>query len=292
MVFMAMGSDTGGSIRIPASYCGTVGLKATFGRVSRYGCFPLGLTLDHMGPLTKTVEDAAIVLEAIAGHDPRDESTSLRRPVAYSRLETYTLEKLRIGIPANFFLTGLDPAVRRSVERAIEEARQMDAEIVEVHVPDPAALNTIARTILLAEGSAVMAPHLHRRADIGPDVLALFDGGRFVSATDYINAQRVRRRMQREWAGMFRRIDVLLTPTTPMGAPEIGKATVTIEGVEEDTRLASTKFVRGINALGLPALSIPFGQTADGLPIGLQLVSRAWEEATLLKAGAALERTA
>jgi aspartyl-tRNA(Asn)/glutamyl-tRNA(Gln) amidotransferase subunit A len=170
--------------------------------------------------------------------------------------------------------------------------RQMSAEIVEVHVPDPAGLNTIARTILLAEGSAVMAPHMHRRADIGPDVLALLDGGRFVSATDYINAQRVRRRMQREWADMFRRIDVLLTPTTPMGAPEIGQATVTIEGVEEDTRLASTKFVRGINALGLPALSIPFGDTSDGLPIGLQLVGRAWDEATVLKAGAALERTA
>jgi aspartyl-tRNA(Asn)/glutamyl-tRNA(Gln) amidotransferase subunit A len=289
MVFMAMGSDTGGSIRIPASYCGTVGIKATFGRVSRFGCFPLGLTLDHMGPLTRTVEDAAIVLEAIAGHDPKDESTSSREVPNFSELQRAGLEGVRIGVPANFFLTGIDPEVRRAVENAIGAARRMKAEIVEVRVPDPEGLNIIARTILLAEASAVLSPHLDRRSEFGADVLALFDSGRFVSATDYINAQRVRRRMQHEWEDMFRRIDVLLTPSTPIGAPKIGQATVSIEGTEEDTRLASTKFVRGINALGLPALSLPYGRTSEGLPIGLQIVGRAWEERTVLAAAAALE---
>ena len=290
MVFMAMGSDTGGSIRIPASYCGTVGLKPTFGRVSRYGCFPLGLTLDHMGPLTRTVEDAAIVLEAIAGPDPHDESTA---PAAH-RTFTSQIEEditgLRVGIPANFFFSNVEPDVRRGVERAVAAAENAGAVIQEVHVPDPAGLNAVARLILLAEASAVMEPHLHRRGDFGADVLALLDAGRFISATDYVNAQRIRRRMQREWEGLFQTIDVLFTPTTPITAPKIGETTVKVNDVEEDARLASTRLVRGINALGLPAISIPCGQAADGLPISLQIVGRAWQEKTIVNAAAALER--
>jgi aspartyl-tRNA(Asn)/glutamyl-tRNA(Gln) amidotransferase subunit A len=289
MVFMAMGSDTGGSIRIPASFCGTVGLKPTFGRVSRYGCFPLGLTLDHMGPFTRTVADAAVVLEAIAGYDPKDESTSTREVGAYSQLDPTSFVGLRVGVPSNFFLSAVEPEVRRSFESAIEAARRCEAKIVEVHVPDPAGLNVIARTILLAEATAVMTPHLHRRADFGSDVLALLDGGRFVSAQDYINAQRVRRRMQRDWADMFRSIDVLFTPTTPIPAPKIGQMTVSVDGKEENTRLASTRFVRGINALGLPAISIPCGRTTSGLPIALQIIGRAWEEQTVLEAAAVIE---
>jgi aspartyl-tRNA(Asn)/glutamyl-tRNA(Gln) amidotransferase subunit A len=143
--------------------------------------------------------------------------------------------------------------------------------------------------ILLAEATAVMTPHLERRSDFGADVLALMDSGRFISATDYINAQRVRRKMQRDWADMFRRIDVLFTPSTPVAAPKIGQATVLIDGHEEDTRLATTRFARGINLLGLPAISIPYGLTADRLPIGLQIIGRAWEERKVLEVAAALE---
>jgi aspartyl-tRNA(Asn)/glutamyl-tRNA(Gln) amidotransferase subunit A len=289
MVFMAMGSDTGGSIRIPASYCGTVGLKPTFGRVSRYGCFPLGLTLDHMGPLTRTVEDAAITLAAIAGPDPKDETTRGRQAWPFARLINEDLKGVRVGVPGNFYFSNVDAEVRLAIERAIQNARRSGAEIVEVHVPDPAGLNTIARVILLAEATAVMTPHLERRSDFGADVLALMDSGRFISATDYINAQRVRRKMQRDWADMFRRIDVLFTPSTPVAAPKIGQATVLIDGHEEDTRLATTRFARGINLLGLPAISIPYGLTADRLPIGLQIIGRAWEERKVLEVAAALE---
>jgi aspartyl-tRNA(Asn)/glutamyl-tRNA(Gln) amidotransferase subunit A len=289
MVFMAMGSDTGGSIRIPASYCGTVGLKPTFGRVSRYGCFPLGLTLDHMGPLTRTVEDAAIVLEAIAGPDPRDETTAPAANRIFTAAVDPDVEGLRIGVPANFFFSNLDPGVRRSVDRAIAAVERFGARVEGVHVPDPAGLNTIARVILLAEATSVMQPHLHRRSDFGADVLALFDSGRFVSGTDYVNAQRVRRAMQREWQDVFRKVDVLFTPTTPVTAPKIGETTVLVNGGEEDARLASTRLVRGINALGLPAISLPCGE-ANGLPVGLQIVGRAWQERTIIAAAAALER--
>jgi aspartyl-tRNA(Asn)/glutamyl-tRNA(Gln) amidotransferase subunit A len=289
MVFMAMGSDTGGSIRIPASYCGTVGLKPTFGRVSRYGCFPLGLTLDHMGPLTRTVDDAALVLAAIAGRDTRDETTSSQSSWTYEGFENAGLNGVRVGVPSNFYFTNVDADVRRAIEQAIGSARNMGAEVVEVHAPDPAGLNTIARVILLAEATAVMTPYLERRADFGADVLTLMDSGKFITATDYINAQRVRRKMQKDWADMFRRIDVLVTPSTPIAAPKIGQATVVINGNEEDTRLATTRFARGINLLGLPAISMPYGQTSGGLPIGLQIVGRPWEERRVLEVAAALE---
>jgi aspartyl-tRNA(Asn)/glutamyl-tRNA(Gln) amidotransferase subunit A len=282
MIFCGMGSDTGGSIRIPASYCGVVGLKPTFGRVSRYGCFPLGLTLDHIGPLTRSVEDAGIVLDAISGRDPHDE-TSLDRVMAEAPSE------LRIGWPRNFFTERLHPEVVHAFENALETAEKDGTRIVPVRVPDPAGLNTIARTILLCEAAAVLMPHANRRADFGPDVLALFDQGRMIPATDYINAQRVRRAVIREWTRLFRDIDVLVTPTTPIPAPRIGQNTVTISDSEEDTRLASTRLVRGINALGYPALSMPCGQTSDGLPIGLQLIAKPWHEKTLLTCGKALE---
>ena len=289
MVFMAMGSDTGGSIRIPAAYCGTVGLKPTFGRVSRYGCFPLGLTLDHMGPLTRTVEDAAITLEAIAGPDPNDETTAPAAQRTFTAAIDSDINGLRVGVPANFFLSDVDRSVRESFDRAVAAAQRAGARVDELHVPDPAGLNTVARVILLAEATSVMQPYLHRRSEFGSDVMALFDSGRFVSATDYINAQRVRKQMQRQWAEVFRKVDVLFTPTTPITAPKIGEATVMVNGLEEDARLASTRLVRGINALGLPAISIPCGES-NRLPIGLQIVGRAWQERTIIAAAAALER--
>jgi aspartyl-tRNA(Asn)/glutamyl-tRNA(Gln) amidotransferase subunit A len=287
MAVAAMGSDTGGSIRIPASYCGVVGLKPTFGRVSRYGCFPLGLTLDHMGPLTRTVEDSALVLDAIAGADPKDETTRTRGRVT---MPDAAFKGMRLGLPSNFFFDATDEEVGASVLGAIDAARGEGAEIINVDAPDPVGLNVVARTILLAEASAVMTPYLHRRDDFGSDVLSLLDQGRLLAATEYVNAQRIRRRMQREWAEMFRRIDVLVTPTTPIPAPQIGAKTVIIGRFEEDARLASTRLVRGINALGLPALSVPCGRTRAGLPIGLQIVGRAWAEGTVLAAGAAFER--
>ena len=158
MVSMAMGSDTGGSIRIPASFCGVVGLKPTYGRVSRYGAMPLGFSLDHMGPLTRSVRDAGAVLNIIAGYDPRDD-TSSRRPV-----ENYvpdiepTIRGLRIGLPENFYFERLDPDVDAAVRAAFHAAESHGAEIVPLRVPDIAALNTVARVILLAEASALLEP--------------------------------------------------------------------------------------------------------------------------------------
>jgi aspartyl-tRNA(Asn)/glutamyl-tRNA(Gln) amidotransferase subunit A len=289
MVFMAMGSDTGGSIRIPASFCGTVGLKPTFGRVSRYGVMPLDFSLDHMGPLTRSVRDAAVTLEALAGFDPRDE-TSSREPVpGYLPPEDPRLGGLRIGLPENFYFDRLDPAVAAAVRRMAQTAESLGARVAGVRVPDIAALNTISRIILYAEASALMEPYLGRREQFGADVLSLLDQGRLLPATDYVNAQRLRRIKQQEFRAVFKQVDCLLTPTTPTAAPRIGQTTLEIDGREEDVRLASTRLVRGINALGLPALSMPCGLDRQGLPLGMQIIGRPFEEALILRIAAALE---
>jgi aspartyl-tRNA(Asn)/glutamyl-tRNA(Gln) amidotransferase subunit A len=158
-----------------------------------------------------------------------------------------------------------------------------------VKVPDVDALNVVARTILLAEASAVFEPYLSQREKFGQDVLALLDQGRMIPATDYVNAQRLRRFFLREWRLVFSGVDCLFTPTTPIAAPLIGQKEVQLDGQTHDVRLATTRFMRGINALGLPALSIPCGSTGEGLPIGLQIIGRAFEEDLVLRVGAALE---
>jgi aspartyl-tRNA(Asn)/glutamyl-tRNA(Gln) amidotransferase subunit A len=280
MVFFALGTDTGGSTRIPAAYCGCVGLKPTMGRISRYGMMPLGFTLDHAGVLTRNARDAALVLNAIAGFDRRDDSSS-RRPVPdYLPAKGSSMNGRRVGVPEKFFSEGLTPAVERGYADALRRAESAGGRLVPVTTPDPAEINAIGRLILLAEASALMRPYLERRADFGPDVLALLDQGRLISATDYIDAQRLRRIYQRRWAGVWERADVVLTPTAPMEAPRIGREKVVTGGAEEDVRLASTRLVRPFNVLGLPAISIPM--THGALPTGLQIVGKPFDEAEVL----------
>lgn len=289
MVFMAMGSDTGGSIRIPASFCGTVGLKPTSGRVSRYGVMPLDFSLDHMGPLTRSVRDAAVTLQAIAGFDPRDE-TSSQEPVAnYLPDAGCSIRELRIGVPQNFYFERLDPDVDMAVRRTVATAESLGARILPVRVPDIEALNAVGRVILLAEASALMEKYIGNRDQFGSDVLALLDQGRLLPATDYVNAQRLRRMMQHDFARLWSQVDCLFTPTTPMAAPKIAEKTVHQGDFVEDVRLAATRLVRGINVLGLPAISIPCGRDRLGLPVGLQIVGRPFDEALILRVAAALE---
>jgi aspartyl-tRNA(Asn)/glutamyl-tRNA(Gln) amidotransferase subunit A len=288
-VFMATGSDTGGSIRIPAAFCGCVGLKPTTGRVSRYGVIPLDFTLDHMGPLTRSVRDAALILNVLAGYDPRDPSSS-RQPVPdYLPAADVSIRGLKLGVPRNFFFERLDPDAESAARKMIELAASLGAEIVSVEVPDIAAINAISRVILLAEASAALSPYLADRSKFGPDVLALLDQGRLIFAADYINAQRLRRLAWEEFSAIWRRAECLLTPTTPMPAPKIGQTEATFGGVTEDVRLAATRYVRAINVLGLPALSIPCGFSRHGLPLGLQIIGKPFEEDLILRLGAALE---
>jgi aspartyl-tRNA(Asn)/glutamyl-tRNA(Gln) amidotransferase subunit A len=289
LVFMAMGSDTGGSIRIPASFCGIVGLKPTFGRVSRYGVMPLDFSLDHMGPLTRSVRDAALTLDTLAGFDPRDD-TSSRQPVEPTLpSENSSIQGVRIGLPESFYLERVAPAVAESVRRAATLAEQAGAVVVPVRLPDIANLNTVGRIILLCEASATMERYLARREDFGTDVLALLDQGRLIPATDYINAQRIRRVLRQEFQSVWKQVDCLFTPTTPTGAPKIGQTTLKLGADEEDVRIASTRLVRGINVLGIPALSMLCGFDEQGLPLGLQIIGRGFQEALILRVGAVIE---
>jgi len=278
LVPLATGTDTGGSIRIPASFCGVVGLKPTFDLVSRRGVMPLGFTLDHIGPMTKTVRDAAVSLNAMTG-----------RADGYVPPRDVEIHGLRIGIPTNFFFDQVDLEVAGAVRRAIQTAAALGGQIIEVRVPDMNALTVAGRMILLAEAATALGPHAERRGDFGADVLALLDQGRLVAARDYIDAQRLRQIGAVEFARIWSQVDCLFTPATPITAPKVGQTTVEVGGITEDTRLASTRFARAFNALGIPAMSIPCGLTKTGLPIGLQIVGPPRREDTVLRVGAAIE---
>ena len=235
------------------------------------------------------MRDAAILLNAIAGHDPADDSSSRHPVVDFVPDDQCQVRGLRIGFPENFFFERLDPDVELSVRGAIARLQTLGADVKPVKVPDIAALNAVGRVILLCEASAMLEPHLADRGQFGADVLALLDQGRLLPATDYIHAQRLRQRMQREFAQVWSSVDCLIAPTTPNTAPRVGDTTVKLGGREEDVRLATTRLVRSLNLLGLPALSIPCGLSGDGLPIGLQIVGPPFEEALLLRVGAAME---
>jgi aspartyl-tRNA(Asn)/glutamyl-tRNA(Gln) amidotransferase subunit A len=275
-VFFSIGSDTGGSIRVPAAFCGCVGLKPTSGRVSRHGGLPLGSSLDHIGPLTRTVRDAALVMNAIAGYDRRDDTCS-RRPVPdYLREVGRPLAGRRLGVAETFFHEGLMQTVASAFTDVMKIAEQRGARLVPVTVPPPAEINTLGRLILLVEMSAILGPYLARRADFGPDVLLLLDQGQLISGADYVNAQRLRRLYQRRWAQVCDHADAVLTPTIGFEAPVIGQTTL----AGQDVRAASTRFVRPFNVLGLPAISVPLA--TNGLPIGLQIIGKPFEEPGIL----------
>ena len=290
MALFATGSDTGGSIRCPASFCAVVGLKPTFGRVSKYGVLPLAFSLDHVGPLTATVRDAAAVLKAIAGYDPQDPSTSRRAVPELQFPSKPDIKGMKIGIPQNFYFERIDPVIDFEVRELAELARDLGAEIVTIRVPDGVQLNNIAQITLMSEAAAIHEPYLRRgRKNYSQDVVVKLDSGRLIPATDYIQAQRLRRRIQGVYLSVLRSVDCILTPATPSTAPKIGQETAEIGGQTEDVRLAATRFLRGVNMLGLPALVVPCGWDAGGLPFGAQLIGRPFGEVALLRLGAALE---
>jgi len=274
----ATGTDTGGSIRVPASFCGIVGLKPTFGRVNVRGVLPLGFSQDHVGPLTRTVRDAAIAFQAMA-----DDSTDYVPPADSD------LTGLRIGLPQNFFMQQVDPEVEASVRAAFDTAAAAGGLVVDVKVPDMEALRSAAATCLLVEAASALRPFLDRRADFGADVLPMLDQGKSIPAIDYIEAQRTRRRIGRQFASLFEQVDCIFTPATPTTAPKIGQKALEIRGAAEEVRAAATRFTRGMNALGLPAISIPCGFSRSGLPIGLQMIAAARQDDLLLHAAAAME---
>ena len=287
----ALGSDTGGSIRIPSALCGIVGLKPTFGRVSRRGVYPLSHTLDTAGPMARTVRDTALVLNVIAGHDPEDSSSS-RRPVEdYAAGLEGGVAGMRIGIPHECFFDLLDPEVERAVLQAARTLEGLGASVDHVSIPAFEHAVPISGPILLSEAASVHMDRLRRNPGaIGADVLARLLQGALTSATDYIKAQQARTVFNRRVADAMRDFDMLLAPTAPMAAPRIDEASVEIGGVSTSVLALLPRLTRGFNICGVPVVSVPCGFTEAGMPIGMQLAGRPFGETTVLRAAHAYEQ--
>lgn len=292
LTFMAMGSDTGGSVRIPASCCGVVGLKPTYGRVSRFGILPHTWSLDHAGPLTRTVEDAAIVLQAIAGKDANDPTSSDAPVTDYTALLDRGVKGMRLGVPREYFFEDIQPGVKAAVEKALEDLSSLGAELEEVSIPHmrygPAAILTIE----LASASAWHERYLRdpeKRARYTPEVRLLLDAGRFLFAGDLLKAQRVRNVLSQEIRDAFRKVDALVTPTLPLVAWPVDHAKVQLGDREEYALQVCWRYTYPFNLTGLPAISVPCG-FSEGMPVGLQIVGRPFDEAGVLRVAAAYER--
>jgi aspartyl-tRNA(Asn)/glutamyl-tRNA(Gln) amidotransferase subunit A len=285
-----MGTDTGGSIRMPASLCGVVGLKATYGRVSKAGVLPLSYLFDHAGPLTRTVEDAALVLQEIAGYDPADPSTVRIRVDDYTAALGDGVRGFRIGVPRSYFFAQLDDEVAAAVERALGELRALGADVRDDEVAGVEAGVAATFGLVLAEAQEIHADALRTRpADFGADVREIL-ANPTPDVPMLMGALRARDALSVAMRRALDSVDLLVTPTTPFVAARIGEETVRYGGVEESILLAMIRCTAPFNATGLPALSLPCGFTRAGLPIGLQLVGRPFDEATVLRAGHAYER--
>ena len=289
---VGLGSDTGGSIRMPAALCGTVGLKPTYGLVSRRGVASLSWSLDHVGPLTRTVRDAALVLDAIVGYERADPASLAVEPADYAAsldaVADRDLAGVTVGVPRNFFFTDVDDEVDAAVRSAIGELESRGAQLVEVTIPMAEYISAAAQLIVRAEAAAYHRRMMRSRGDLYTEqVRRGILAGEMVLATDYIDALRVRTLVQREWSEMVLGlgVDVIAAPPAELGSRTWPS------GVVEELGRAVGRYSAPANLMGLPGLSVPVGLTSEGLPIGMQLMGRPFGERAVLRVGQAYEQT-
>jgi aspartyl-tRNA(Asn)/glutamyl-tRNA(Gln) amidotransferase subunit A len=288
IVRVAMGSDTGGSIRSPAAYCGIVGLKPTYGRVSRRGVFPLSYTLDHCGPLAWSVEDAALTMQVVAGHDPLDPASADVPVPDFSAELGRDLKGLRLAYPRRFFATvdGISPEVIAGVDRAAQDLARLGATVDEITLPDFELFNACGRVILTAEAYAVHEENLIKRgADYGRLTYQRMMPGAIVSAADLIQALRMRRELYEAVARVLETHDAIVTANALAPA-------IRLDAFPVDATLRTPGHTIPFNVTGHPALAVPTGFAKTGLPIGLQIIGRPFDEPTVLRIGAAYEAVA
>ena len=287
----ALGSDTGGSIRIPASLCGISGLKPTYGRVSRAGVLPLAWSLDHVGPMCRTAADCALMLGAMAGYDPRDPTTSVLPVPDYMAALTGSVKGLRIGLLGPFFMESAGETERRAVLQAVKTLEGLGASVQEVELQTVKLAAAAASAVVAVEAYAYHETWLRKRPEeYSADVRERLRLGAFVSGADYVNGQRARLLIRDEVDAAFGRLDVLVAPTTPIAAAPVGAGDVEIGGERQPLRPSLIRFTRPFNVTGHPAASVPCGVTSEGLPIGLQIVGRPFDEATVLRLADAYQR--
>lgn len=290
LAIASLGTDTGGSIRIPAAACGCVGIKPTHGRVPLCGVIPLAPSLDHIGPICRCVEDVALVLEAIAGADACDPASSGRVGERFTQDLKKGLRGLRLGVPRQYFFDRLQRDVRRNVTAAIATLEHNGAEVREVNLKWMSETARLAGEITVAEALVYHWKWVQQRsAEYGPDVRVRLKEGMDESALAYLQAQEMRRVYAKEFDNVLRSVDVLAAPTLPVAAPRIEESEVVVGRSRENVRVALLRLTRPGNLTGLPAITVPCGLTSDGLPTGLQLIGRRFDEKTVLRAAYAYE---
>ncbi|HKY93851.1 MAG TPA: amidase [Kiloniellales bacterium] len=290
LVPLATGSDTGGSIRIPAACCGISGLKPTYGLVSRHGVLPLCWSLDHAGPMARSARDCALMLDAMAGHDPDDDASAKREKTDYLRALDGEVGGLRIGVPRDYFFQPADPAVVSSVEAALRELEKRGARLVSLEIEDIAHAAPAAFVIYLSEATAWHEDTMDRTPELyDPAVRSFLEMGDQILAKDYLLAQRYRSHLGRRLARCFEQVDLLAMPTLPTTATPFGAGTVDLGATEVPLFGALLRNCEPFNLTGLPALSVPCG-FVQGLPVGLQLVGPAFADALVLNAGHAYQQ--
>jgi aspartyl-tRNA(Asn)/glutamyl-tRNA(Gln) amidotransferase subunit A len=291
LCFAATGSDTGGSIRAPAAANGIAGLKPTYGRVSKAGVAVLSWSLDHAGPMARTVRDLAILLNTMAGQDLLDPHTKDVAVPDYTAALTGDIRGLRLGVPTNYFFEDVQPDVADAVARAVEHLESLGAKAVPIEISDLDGVLDCMLSIAMSEASTYHQTSLRRTPELFTDeTRLLLETGELIPATSYINAQRARVAVKAAFRQALRDVDVLVTPTQPSTALKIGQSVSRIGSREESVFGVSARFCAPFNISGLPSASVPCGISADELPIGLQIVGKPFDETTVLRVADAYER--
>src|ERR1700716_1590279 len=291
LTFAALGSDTGGSIRMPAHFCGVTGLKTTVGRISRAGAMPLSQSLDTVGPLAQTVEDCALLVGLMAGVDPEDPTTSTLPVPNYMAATTGSLKGVKIGVPTAFYVDDLDSEVARVLDETIATLKKEGAGIVKIELPDQRQLTAACQIVLATEAAAIHKRWMiERPQDYGAQVLMRLQNGLAIPGVTYLEAMRWRGPALTAHIAAVAGVDAVIAPVAPVAAPTIAESDIGNSPDAESVIQRLTRFTRPINYLGLPSLSIPAGFTRSSLPVGMQLIARSFDEAMLLRIGAAFQR--
>ncbi|HET6781554.1 MAG TPA: amidase [bacterium] len=287
----ALGSDTGGSIRIPSALCGTVGLKPTYDRIPRTGVVALAWTLDHLGPITRTTRDAALLLRVMEGADPGDPASATSVSPLLDQASENSLKGVRIGVPRTFFWERSDPEVHASASAALRALADRGATVLDVDLPHAEDAGRAVAIILSVEATAYHERRLRTSLGVyGDDLQTRLLRGFFIPATDYVLAQRARAFITAEFLSVFHEVDVLVTPTTTVPARSIEEDPNAGAAVSLAMSTELTRFTNPFNLTGMPALSVPCGFTRDGLPVGFQIVGKPFDEAAVLRVGHVYEQ--
>ncbi len=292
LCYGSIGTDTGGSIRIPASFCGIVGMKPTYGRVSKRGVYPLSWTLDHAGPMTRTVTDNALLLNVLVENDAEDPDAIFKDSEDFTRLMGHDVKGKKIGIPDHFYFDNLDEEVRQVIQETIQHFEQLGAEIIPVTLPNMGDVSEAHKIILRSDAYALHEKNLAEFPEDWDDevkerLLTALD----TSGADYAKAVQVKKKTEQQFAPIWEKVDVLLTPTMPILPPATNERYVGDQKKEsQHIRWTITKLTAPTNLTGFPSLSVPCGYSTEGLPIGVQLIGPNFDEAILYQLGGALEQ--